>query len=65
MKWILQAAMAIGGLLPAGSALGCPYCAQDRGADSFLVFLIMALSLLPLLLAAGIWTQVKRMERSG
>jgi hypothetical protein len=54
--------MAIGGLLPAGSALGCPYCAQDRGAD---IFLIAALALLPLLLAAGIWAQVKRIERSG
>ena len=62
MRPIGQAAGAIGLLLPAGSALGCPYCAQDRGAD---VFLIMALSLLPLLLAAGVWTQVKRIERSG
>jgi hypothetical protein len=62
VKWILQAAVAIGGLLPAGSALGCPYCAQDRGAD---IFLIAALALLPLLLAAGIWAQVKRIERSG
>ena len=48
--------------LPARSALGCPFCAQDRGAASVLVVVI---SLLPLLLAAGIWAQVRRIERSG
>jgi hypothetical protein len=48
--------------LPAGSALGCPFCAQDRGATSFL---IVAISLLPLLLAVGVWAHVRRIERSG
>jgi len=42
-------------------ALGCPYCAQDRGPE---IFLIGGISLLPLLLGIGIWTQVRRIERS-
>jgi hypothetical protein len=42
-------------------ALGCPYCAQDRGSAAML---IGALSLLPLLLAAAIGMYLKRIERS-
>ena len=58
-----RALEAVGGLaliLPAGVALGCPFCAQDRGAG---IFLIAALSLLPLLLAAGVFAHVRRIDR--
>jgi hypothetical protein len=58
----MQAATWLGLVLPAASALGCPYCAQDRGAD----LLIAAISLLPLALAAGVFWHVRRIsEQAG
>jgi hypothetical protein len=57
MRRMLAAAGGLALTLPAGVALGCPFCAQDRGAG---LFLIAALSVLPLLLAAGVWAHVRR-----
>jgi hypothetical protein len=62
MRRLLAAAGGLALTLPAGVALGCPYCAQDRGAG---IFLIAALSLFPILLAAGVWAYAKRMEAGG
>jgi hypothetical protein len=59
MKRMLEASGVLALVLPASAALGCPFCAQDRGAG---IFLIVALSLLPLLLAAGVWAHVRRIE---
>jgi hypothetical protein len=62
MRGMMQAASSLGLMLPAASAMACPYCAQDRGAG---LFLIAAISLLPLALAAGVWWQVKRISEPG
>ncbi len=62
MKRTLQAAVWFGLVLPAASAMACPYCAQDRGAG---LLLIAAISLLPLALAAGVWWHVKRISEPG
>ena len=59
MRRMLEVSGLLALILPAGVALGCPFCAQDRGAGSFL---IVALSLLPLLLAAGLVAYVRRIE---
>jgi len=48
-------------ILWSSRALGCPYCAQDRGPA---VFLIGAISLLPLLLVAAVWLFLRRIERT-
>jgi hypothetical protein len=59
MRHLAKIAGAFALTLPAGGALGCPYCAQDRGAG---ILLILGLSLLPLLLAAGVFVHVRRIE---
>jgi hypothetical protein len=56
---MMQAAGFLALALPSRAALACPFCAQDRGRE---IFLIAGLSLLPLLLAAGIWAQVRRID---
>jgi hypothetical protein len=53
----MQSAALLALALPARAALACPSCAQDRGSA---ILLVVGLSLLPLLLAAGIWIQVRR-----
>jgi hypothetical protein len=54
-------ALALGLVLWPAAALACPTCAQDRGVA---VYLIGAISLLPLLLAATVGLYAWRMARA-
>jgi len=56
---MIRMVFAAAALLVSLPASACPFCAQDRGPEAWL---IAAMGVLPVALAAGIGMAVRRME---